>query len=107
MSYIHSQRKRSQATTDAVSGHTIGPGPSMEALIAGTANPTAAQKGRPFDLDAAMKAKMEKAFGDLSAVRFYESPAVGEAGAEASPRAMRSLSRREWRIFPPVPARSG
>ena len=83
MSYIHSQRKRSQETTDAVSGHTIGSGPSMEALIAGTANPTAAQKGRPFDLDAAMKAKMENAFGDLSAVRFYESPAVGEAGAEA------------------------
>ena len=30
-----------------------------------------------------MKAKMEHAFGDLSAVRFYESPTVGQAGAEA------------------------
>ena len=51
--------------------------------MTGAARPTAAQKGRPIDLDAAMKAKMEHAFGDLSAVKLYESPAVGEAGAEA------------------------
>jgi hypothetical protein len=55
----------------------------MEALMNGTARPTAAQKGQSFDLDAAMKAKMENAFGDLSAVKFYKSQAVGDAGAEA------------------------
>ena len=49
----------------------------------GTARPTAAQKGYAFDLDAAMKAKMENAFGDLSAVKFYKSQAVADAGAEA------------------------
>ena len=51
--------------------------------MSGQATPTAAQKGQPFDLDAAMKAKMENAFGDLSAVKFYKSQAVGDAGAEA------------------------
>ena len=49
--------------------------------MTGAARPTAAQKGRSIDLDAAIKAKMEHAFGDLSAVKFYESQAVGDAGA--------------------------
>ena len=61
----------------------IAPGPGMEALIAGTARPSAAQKGQSFDLDAAIKSKMENAFGDLSDVKFYKSQAVGDAGAEA------------------------
>ena len=51
--------------------------------MTGAARPTAAQKGRSFDLDAAMKAKMENAFGDLSAVKLYRSQAVADAGAEA------------------------
>ena len=51
--------------------------------MTGAARPSAAQKGRSIDLDAAMRAKMEHAFGDLSAVKLYESPAVGQAGAEA------------------------
>ncbi len=49
--------------------------PDFSALMNGTARPTAAQKGQSFDLDAAMKAKMENAFGELSAVRDYTPPA--------------------------------
>ncbi len=83
MSYTYDQRKRPQAAMEAPARQTSASGPSMAALMTGQAAPTAAQKGRSFDLDEAMKAKMENAFGDLSAVRFYESKAVGEAGAEA------------------------
>ena len=83
MSYIYDQRKRPQGHQNTEPGRTASPGPGMEALMAGTARPTAAQKGQPFDLDAAIKAKMENAFGDLSAVKFYKSRAVGDAGAEA------------------------
>ena len=83
MSYTYAQRKRPQGQQTAEPEQTAAPGPGMDALMAGMARPSAAQKGRPFDLDAAMKAKMENAFGDLSAVRLYESRAVGEAGAEA------------------------
>ena len=59
------------------------PGPDMNALISGQAKPTAAMKGTSFDLDGAVKAKMEHAFGDLSAVKLYQSQAVADAGAEA------------------------
>ncbi len=83
MSYTYDQRKRPRGAQNKEPEQTAAPGPGMEALISGTARPTAAQKGQPFDLDAAMKAKMENAFGDLSAVKFYKSRAVGEAGAEA------------------------
>ena len=55
----------------------------MDALMTGAAKPSAAQKGRSIDLDGAIRAKMEHAFGDLSAVKLYESRAVGDAGAEA------------------------
>jgi|GEM_PF-6803878 len=54
--------------------------------MSGAAKPTAAQKGRSIDLDGAIRAKMEHAFGDLSAVKLYESQAVGDAGAEAIAR---------------------
>ena len=83
MSYTYDQRKRPQRPDQAGPRQTAAPGPGMESLMAGTARPTAAQKGQPFDLDAAIKAKMENAFGDLSAVKFYRSQAVGDAGAEA------------------------
>ena len=83
MSYTYDQRKRPQGQQTREPERTAAPGPGMEALMSGRAAPSAAQKGRSFDLSAAMKAKMENAFGDLSAVKFYESAAVGEAGAEA------------------------
>ena len=82
MSYTYDQRKRPQAQ-NAAAERTTAPGPDLNALMTGAARPSAAQKGRSIDLDAAMKAKMENAFGDLSAVKLYESSAVGEAGAEA------------------------
>ena len=83
MSYVYDQRKRPQGSNMSEPRQTAAPGPGMESLMAGTARPTAAQKGQPFDLDAAMKAKMENAFGDLSAVKLYRSQAVADAGAEA------------------------
>ena len=86
MSYIYKQRKRPQGPQDTEPERTAAPGPDYDALMSGRARPTAAQKGRSFDLDAAMKAKMENAFGDLSAVKFYESRAVADAGAEAIAR---------------------
>ena len=83
MSYTYDQRKRPQGQPAAEPAQTAAPGPDMNALMSGRAAPSAAQKGQPFDLDAAMKTKMENAFGDLSAVKFYKSQAVGDAGAEA------------------------
>ena len=83
MAYIYDRRKRSQGQQNTDPEPAAAPGPSMDALMNGTARPTAAQKGRSIDLDGAIKAKMEHAFGDLSAVKLYESRAVGEAGAEA------------------------
>ena len=81
MSYSYDQRKR--PTRQNQTAPESAPGPDFRALMTGKARPTAAQKGRSIDLDAAIKAKMEKAFGDLSAVKLYESPTVGAAGAEA------------------------
>ena len=83
MSYTYDQRKRPRGPDKSDPEQTAAPGPSMDALLSGRAAPSAAQKGQPFGLDAAMKAKMENAFGDLSAVKFYKSQAVGQAGAEA------------------------
>ena len=84
MSYTYEQRKRPQGQQNSpLPEQTSAPGPAMAALMNGAATPTAAQKGRPIDLDGAMKAKMEHAFGDLSNLKLYESRAVGEAGAQA------------------------
>ena len=83
MSYTYDHRKRSGSIGENEPQRTSAPGPDLSALMTGTARPSAAQKGRPIDLDAAMKARMEHAFGDLSAVKLYESPIVGQAGAEA------------------------
>ena len=85
MSYAHIQRSRQ--TPSPVKAQTPGaaPGPSMNALRAGQAQPTAEQKGRRVDLPDSIRAKMEAAFGtDLSAVKLYESSAVADAGANAA-----------------------
>ncbi len=82
MSYIYDQHKRPQGQQTGAEP-TSAPGPSMDALMSGAVKPTAAQKGRPIELNGQMKAKMENAFGDLSAVKLYESSLVGDAGAEA------------------------
>ena len=82
MSYLYEQHKRPQAKNMTPEPATA-PGPDMNALISGQAKPTAAMKGTSFDLDGAVKAKMEHAFGDLSAVKLYQSQAVADAGAEA------------------------
>ncbi len=83
MSYVYDQRKRSYWPKNRTSEPSAAPNPDFTALMNGTAMPTAAQKGTSIDLDAAMKAKMEHAFGDLSAVKLYRSQAVADAGAEA------------------------
>ena len=66
MSYSYEQRKRFGKPQTSPPEQASVPGPDLDALKAGAANPAAAQKGTPFDLDAAMKAKMERAFGDLA-----------------------------------------
>ena len=86
MSYTYDQRKRPLGQNETAPVPTDAPGPDLSALMTGAASPSASQKGQPFDLDATIKAKMENAFGDLSAVRFYRSQAVGNAGAEAVAR---------------------
>ena len=81
MSYTYADRRR---TESAVHTETAPQGPSLDALRAGAAKPTAEQMGRRVDLPDAMRAKMEDAFGaDLSAVKLYESEAVADAGANA------------------------
>ena len=58
--------------------------PSLDALKAGTAQPTQEQLGRPVDLPGAIRAKMEASFGaDLSAVKLYESQTAADAGVNA------------------------
>ena len=67
----------------AAQQETAASGPSLDALRAGAA-PSQAQMGHRVDLPDAIRAKMEESFGaDLSAVKLYESQAVGDAGAEA------------------------
>ena len=83
MSYEYKTRRRADIPAGKPAAGTTAPGPDLDALMTGRARPTAAQKGRSIDLDAAIKAKMENAFGDLSNLKLYESPTVGQAGAEA------------------------
>ena len=76
----HSPVKPAQAQT----ADTLSAGPSISALKAGAAAPSGEQLGRPVQLEAAIRAKMEHAFGaDLSAVKLYESQTVADAGAAA------------------------
>lgn len=82
MSYAYAQRKRAGSAAPQSQDTTAQP--SLDALRSGAVKPTAAQMGHRVDLPDAMRAKMENAFGaDLSAVKLYESEAVGDAGAEA------------------------
>ncbi len=84
MSYQYANRKR---TDPAPRKEAAATQPSLDALRAGTAQPTSAQMGHRVDLPDAMREKMENAFGaDLSAVKLYESEAVGDAGANAVAR---------------------
>ena len=81
MSQIYTDRKKTENT---VHNKTAESQPSPDALSAGAFTPTQAQLGHRVDLPDAIRDKMENAFGaDFSAVKLYESEAVGEAGAEA------------------------
>ena len=86
MSYTYEQRKRpfGASKTPPLAGRST-QGPDTAALMAGQARPTAAQKGRSFDLDAAMQARMANTFGDLSAVRNYTPPEKSQAPAPTGP----------------------
>ena len=79
MSYTYAERKKAAPRAS----QTTAP-ERMEALQSGAVKPTAAELGHRVDLPDAMRARMESSFGaDLSAVKLYESQAVGDAGAEA------------------------
>ena len=82
---IHQKKQPvSPASPRAVPATQPQSGPSMDALRAGTAQPTADMLGHKVDLPGQMQAKMESAFGaDLSGVQLYESQAVADAGAQA------------------------
>ncbi len=86
MSYTYAEtadRLRGEETASRTK-ETSEAGPSLAALRSGAASPSDGQRGRRVDLPAAMRAKMENAFGaDLSAVRLYESRTVADAGAKA------------------------
>ena len=82
MSFTYAERKP-ERETPARRAETA-EWPSAAPLRASAPPPDPGQLGRRVDLPEAMRAKMENAFGaDLSAVRLYESEAVGEAGANA------------------------
>ena len=84
MSYTYMSKKRAGSSAGPVPKRSGIPGPSPDALRAGSARPSEAQLGSELDLPGAIRAKYERAFGaDLSALRLYESPAVAEAGAQA------------------------
>ena len=86
MGHTYKQHRPLRGQPGAPPNQETAPVPNLDALMTGASRPTAAQKGRSIDLDAAMKAKMEHAFGDLSGVKLYESPTVGAVGAEAIAR---------------------
>ena len=76
--------KRARGKTGGAHTGDAPPQPDTDVLRAGKAQTAAAQPGRRVDLPEAMRKKMENAFGaDLSAVKLYESEAVGDAGARA------------------------
>ena len=79
--------KRARGKTGRAHTGDAPPQPDTDALLTGLKQPTAAQLGKRVDLPEAMRTKMENAFGaDLSAVKLYESEAVGDAGARAVAR---------------------
>ena len=87
MSYTHAEHRRAKTAASKAAEQSAAPQPSIDALRAGRMMSAREQLGRSIDLPGAMRAKMEHAFGtDLSAVRLYESEAVGRAGAQAVTR---------------------
>ena len=84
MSYTHAERRRAENAASKAAAQPAAHRPSADALLTGRMMPARDRPGRAIDLPGAMRAKMENAFGaDLSAVRLYESEAVGRAGAQA------------------------
>ena len=82
MSYTYAQRKKPATRADAA--RSAAP-ERMDALARGAVKPSAAEMGHRVDLPDAMRAKFEQSFGaDLSAVKLYESEAVGDEGAMAA-----------------------
>ncbi len=85
MGFTYARRKAERAVSQRRAEPSAGS--SAVSLRSGAAPSGAGQLGRRVDLPEAMRAKMESAFGaDLSAVKLYESEAVGEAGADAVTR---------------------
>ncbi len=83
MSYTYANRRRTGETAPH-KNTAARQQPSLDALRSGAAKATREQLGHRVDLPDTMRSKMESAFGaDLSAVKLYESEAVGEAGANA------------------------
>ena len=107
MSYTYAQRKRHQGQQNKAPEQTSAPGPEFHALMTGASKPTAAQKGRSIELDAAMKAKMEHAFGDFSEVKLYESRRWERPGPRPLPRGMKSPLPPAWLTSAAGPDRSG
>ena len=85
MGYLYDTRRRAGSKTPAAQPKkTFEAGPSMDALRAGLAQPSAEQMGSRVELPDAVRAKFESSFGaDLSAVKLYRSQAVADAGANA------------------------
>ena len=82
MSYTYAGKRQTASTPRQAASAPAAP--SLDALKAGTVQPTPELLGRPVDLPWAIRTKMEASFGtDLSAVRLYESQAVADAGANA------------------------
>ena len=82
MGYTYDQRKRPQGRENTAPERATAPGPAFNALLPGTSAP---QNAPSFDLDAAMKAKMENAFGDLSAVKNYTPLVQTQAPVQTGP----------------------
>ena len=81
MSYTYESRKRAAGSTPA--REQTSP-PEADARQYRGADTGPVPQGRQIDLEGAMRAKMENAFGtDFSGLKLYESQAVADAGAEA------------------------
>ena len=83
LSFIYQDRKRPREHDKAEAERSETSAPYRSALSSGQAAPPPGQKDGGFDLEAAMKAKMERAFGDLSAVKLYQSESAAGIGAGA------------------------
>ena len=85
MNYMYDTRRRAEPGPAAEHPNSsFDSGPSLDALRAGMAKPSAEQMGSRVDLPGAIQAKFERSFGaDLSALKLYRSQAVADAGANA------------------------